>query len=531
MLKKYPSITVLILLTAMAAFYNYFSVYNKAAYSNHAWRQSDCLSFTVNYYEEGMHFFEPSQHYLNETGDGKTISEFPIIYYSVAAIWHITGKQYFIFRLFNTLIVFAGLICLFKLCLGLFKSRFWAAFVVLSLFSSPVLAFYTNTFMADAPALGISLIAWFFFWNYSVKLKINQLYISQFFFLLAGLIKASALIGFATLLGIFFLELSGIVRFKKTGKLFPQPIQTGISMLLLILLMASWISFAAHYNAAHNDNIFLIGILPIWELSSAEQYTIMRLLYNELIPQFFPSAVLHGLIFCALIFITRERTLPFFQWATGLILLGFLFFILLFFQVFNVHEYYLLNMLAIVPVIFISLIVYVQQKFPEILNTKGARFAAGLLLFFMVLNAGAQVRMRYNASDFLGKNDPAISADLSGQNDYLHAYEITHQEAMLTASPWLKSLGIKRTDRVLSLPDQSPNISLSKLDLKGYTDYAIRNGVIDSSNVQSFIQKGVQYLIVNDTAIVNKRHLLKFFPKKLGEYQNLVAYRIADLQK
>ena len=106
-------------------------------YSIHQWRQADCLSITMNYYMEGLNFFEPKIHWLADGKDGKTVSDFPIIYYIVAKLWKVFGYHEYIFRLINTLIVFTGLFCLFKFIGNLLSDKFWAYIITFLLFTSP----------------------------------------------------------------------------------------------------------------------------------------------------------------------------------------------------------------------------------------------------------------------------------------------------------------------------------------------------------------------------------------------------------
>ena len=61
--------------------------------SIHQWRQTDCLQIAHNYLTDSWNFFSPSIHNLfsdNET-TGKTIGEFPLLYYIVAMLWKIFG--------------------------------------------------------------------------------------------------------------------------------------------------------------------------------------------------------------------------------------------------------------------------------------------------------------------------------------------------------------------------------------------------------------------------------------------------------
>ena len=73
-------------------------------YSVHQWRQADCYSIASNYYENNLPFLEPSIHQIGYSNNGKTISEFPIIYYSVSKLWRLFGKHAVIYRLLNFLI-------------------------------------------------------------------------------------------------------------------------------------------------------------------------------------------------------------------------------------------------------------------------------------------------------------------------------------------------------------------------------------------------------------------------------------------
>jgi len=149
-LKKNKSNFVFIfLLFLIALLYGYPQILKSRPYSIHQWRQADCLSISMNYYKEGHNFFEPAIYWLGDGKEGKTVSECPIIYYSVAQLWKAFGYHEYIFRLVNILIVFLGLFCLFRLITGILSDAFWAIIITLLLFASPILVFYTNNFTAE----------------------------------------------------------------------------------------------------------------------------------------------------------------------------------------------------------------------------------------------------------------------------------------------------------------------------------------------------------------------------------------------
>jgi len=54
----------IIILLAFA--YNYHNILKKDAYSIHQWRQADCLSLTMSYYEKNASIFNPSIYWIGK---------------------------------------------------------------------------------------------------------------------------------------------------------------------------------------------------------------------------------------------------------------------------------------------------------------------------------------------------------------------------------------------------------------------------------------------------------------------------------
>ena len=133
----------------------------------HLWRQSDCISI-AEYYSKGNGFFTPEMHSrISDDGrSGKTVAEFPIIYYMVGKIWAVTGMQLWIFRLFNALLCVVALTLLYRTLLRLTNSWFWSVLGPMILLASPIYAFYGINFLTNVPALNCVIIAWYFFYQY-----------------------------------------------------------------------------------------------------------------------------------------------------------------------------------------------------------------------------------------------------------------------------------------------------------------------------------------------------------------------------
>ncbi len=120
--------------------YEYPSIVMKRPQSVHHWRQSDCASIALNYYQTGMHFFKPQTHNLtsdkNKSGYNAT-SEIPIVYYFIAFLYKIFGYHESIYRLLNTLLFLTALFYLFRTLMLWLRSYFWSATITLFLFTSP----------------------------------------------------------------------------------------------------------------------------------------------------------------------------------------------------------------------------------------------------------------------------------------------------------------------------------------------------------------------------------------------------------
>ncbi|MBN2681903.1 MAG: hypothetical protein JXR58_05310, partial [Bacteroidales bacterium] len=166
---KYNSNLVFTLVfVAFSFFYGFHEYLFSRPHSYHAWRQADCGAIALNYYQDGMNFFEPELHQQN-ADDGKSghnVSEFPIINYFVASLYHIFGYHEFIFRIVSLLIFYLGLLFLFKFLKKAFLDDFWAIIVSSIVMLSYITIYYSISFLPNTSALAFVFIGWYFFYLY-----------------------------------------------------------------------------------------------------------------------------------------------------------------------------------------------------------------------------------------------------------------------------------------------------------------------------------------------------------------------------
>ena len=155
-LNQTKSIVILLFFFLIQMFcYNYQTILTIHPRTIHAWRQSDCLNFTLNYYNNRATFWEPRVNNISNKGDSKTASDFPLVQYSVAQIWKVFGKSIMLFKLIDVGFLLLGLIYLFKLTYYWTKDFFLSIIISALIYTSPILAYYGPSFINEIQAFGL----------------------------------------------------------------------------------------------------------------------------------------------------------------------------------------------------------------------------------------------------------------------------------------------------------------------------------------------------------------------------------------
>ena len=507
--------------------YRYPHSIQKGPQSIHMWRQADCYSFALNYFEEGHKFFQPAIHWSGGTGNGKTVSEFPIIYFAVSLAWKVFGQHAFIFRLLNMLILYTGLFYLFRFLQEFLEDDYWSIYIPILLFTSPVLVYYTNNFLMNAPALGLVLIAIYHYWKYLQSKKLWRICTAMAFFLLAGLLKMTALLLFVALLIIHIAGLSPGLR-KKLNIPITGPARHLLPYLGVMAGIALWLAWSAAYNRENISGVFLRGLYPIWKVGLYKGLDLGTSLYATLLPSLFNhTALLIILGLFVWLLIKRKNVNPEWLLITTLVAGGSLAFILLFYQAFSVHDYYLINLLVFIPLVAALFLDYLKRNKISLFYSRSFRTLAGVALFFLLYHTAVNQRIKYDPGDTFIKHTIIVR-----QNDkaYWRNIQEVHSlrfEDLENITPYLRSLGISRNDKVISLPDGSPNITLSLMDQKGYTDFGF-NDLSGEAGIRHFIESGARFLVISEPALISQDYLAPFLSDKMGQYKNISIYRLQE---
>lgn len=470
----------------------------------HQWRQADCLSITKNYYEEGMNFFQPKIHFQG-VKEGRAVSEFPILNYTVAALWKVFGQHEFIYRLLEYLIFIAAMFTLFNTLLNSFRSSLLAFFATGVFLTSPLLVYYSANFIADTPALSLGIISFCLFYRFYHHKKLKHFYLSLLFGTLAVLMKASALMAVSILFFFTIASLPALRRVLKTESLFEKPLLPFISLGISALLVFSWYRYALFYNDNNNNNIFLLTVLPIWEMNEPDVISNLRVLLNNLFPVFLNRPVFFIFITIALFVLSRfGRLSVFLKYAFAFTAIYFIAYLLFFFQVFSVHDYYLTNLMIFPAVTFFCFGYLLQQSD---FMAQNRRFARIFILVFLVLSsfhAAAIYRYRFFENDNMLRWSPYITNEDLKLSEYLFWDYGNGIKRIEHFSPVLRQHGISRDQKVISIPDQSFNISLYFLDQKGFT-VARHHLEQDTTVLERVMSRGAEFVVLSDPTLTGQR--------------------------
>ncbi len=517
-LKRFSDICFVALFVLMSLFY-YSDLIFSGPHSIHMWRQTDCLSITENFMSGGA-FHEPELHILlaDDKESGKSIGEFPLLYYFVGNIWSVTGKSYLIFRLILFLILFAGSFAFYKSILLLFKNRFWAVTLPLLLFTSPAFVFYGVSFLMDVPAFAMILIAHYFLVKYQLDNKPLLFFLSIMFFTLGGLLKVSVLITFVFLCFIFFLELFP-VKTMGSKKFFRKPIMELSGLFFVILIVLSWYYYASTFSAAHGFKFTFNSIFPIYKVRDWDYF--YNGFFGKMTYLFFSRTVLFLVTALGIFNLFLYKKLPLFAYfANFVVLLGCIMFFLLWTPLFDNHDYYYIPYLSFFVVAPIVSLWYTKTYHPTLWQSIYMKIAVSLFVVFNFLYCYDITMTRVKPERGIGfvKHKDLIKFLKWGyRNTEANCYIYERMK------PYLLEIGIKPEDRLLMMSDKSFSISLYLSGHKGWTAFT---NYKTEDQIEELINKGAKYMIVYRSSIEKKPFLQPFLKKRIGSFEKADIYEL-----
>ncbi len=479
----------------LALYYGYPRLLTLEPQSVHHWRQSDCTSLTLNYYQQDLPFWKPKTHGLVSdygTTGYNAPSEVPLYYWCIAQLYHLFGPHQFLLRGFNTLLFLAGIVAFILLLFRISKNLPWSILLGLFLFTSPILVFYGNNFLTNAPAFGMALCGLSAFIAYVHEEKRKYWWWTVLFFLIAGSLKLPGLFLFLALGAVVVLHPKSIAVLSRARYL--------LSAAIILVPLGAWVIYARQFNDIHHTTYFSTTAFPIWEYSASDLQFIVSEIYNSWWGEHFHPFTCIGIFLLLIFLILKRRQIPRISFLLLMYLLGgLLLFTLLQFYTFMQHDYYTINMFMLVAIVLMIFTQYLHKRNPAILRNP-------LVLIMLALFLGGNVYYAKERLDFRYGEWP---------NQYRSEYRLLYAEE---TDSWLTEIGVTHNDTVIFVADPSHN-SLYLLNRYGWTthkmDFKDTTQIIrfnqSEEGVQRSIDNGAEYLLVHGVQTLYNRTYLHPF--------------------
>jgi 4-amino-4-deoxy-L-arabinose transferase-like glycosyltransferase len=408
--------------------------------SIHQWAQCDRASVALNYAQESMNFFLPRVHNL-DNGTGITGLEFPIVNYSVACLYKIFGFHEMIYRMFVLIIYSTGLYYAFLIAKKFLHNFYFSIGVVLLFACSPLLAYYSSNFLPEPVSLGLIFIAWYYLIkSISLNNTKNHLMLWAIFFCLAALIKVSALINLPAMLAYFYFNQQHGSRIKKSLPFF-------VYAILSVGLVFSWYRYAMYLSDIQHSEMFLLQSRPPQSVKEFLEVwdEVYRVWWERVYENIILFILLGSLFVYSLFFKRRDKILSIISISLLFSVAGFLYFMWLQLQH---HDYYLIPLYILIFFLMLLSIEFLKKLL----------WRWNSLLISLILISGISFQFA------MAKNHVRTSYKIDSWK-----YGSAHFNNYFDFESTLEVVGVAKKDKVISIFDHSPEISLYLLNRKGVT--------------------------------------------------------------
>lgn len=468
-------------------FFNWIEYIHLPPFGMHQGAQADRASIALNYYRNSMNFFEPRV--MESRGfHGITGLEFPIVQYITAILYKIFGFHNFLYRTVMGSIVFGGCFAAWKIIQMFIVKKIHQYLFFTIWYASPILIFYTFSYIPDMAAMSFTLMAWHQFLKYYFGIETQKSLNKYILFIcLAGLLKITFLITHLSLIGLVFIQ-------KSRNDIYRIPFRTNLKFwakwLIPIIPICAWYFYANHLTILTWNFHFLQKMNPAKSFGDFIENT--RFAFDTWSSRIYLTTGLIAIVTLYLASLVKFwNNLDLLGTISILLLCGFLAVFILFNGQFRHHDYYFI---LIFPAVLFALLwlyqVHIENKY-IFTGIFGIFSFVGLwaLPVFGAFHTKQIVRRTFTPNDYYCQNVINNMDDYIKTKDFLNSY--------------LKS----PNDEIWYAFDVSPNTGLYLLQRQGirvapdFNEKLIEE-IWERKNIDS---KDIQpILILNDEEAWNK---------------------------
>ncbi len=507
LMKKLLGILVLVSAIALAWSSGMLRHVFDLPYSVHEWRQCDALSQTLRYLEPDRSFLEPAIHFQHAV-DGRGAGEFTGLYYVNALLWKAWGEPVpWTLRWSQGLFLLAGMLALARAVAHWAGAQGagWAA--ALAVFASPLIQFYGVNYLVNPSALMAVFIAWWFAARSEQPGRNARMELlgAALMLALAGLLRPTMLIG----------GLPVLVRWWRT-----RPTSWGWAGFCgggALAVTVVWVIWAKSYNAAHDSTYFLTTVRPLWSTSDVQ--AVWLELVTVRLQDLFDATLRWGVVLLAVLtFIKARREWGRLRHGLLLTLLALLAYGVLWFSNLDVHDYYLLEALMAVPLF----VTWVADVWKEARWRHWAMGVFALAFAYQAVHSIARNQMKWGQTDGL-LVERLVPEEERAEWKWFHWDQRERWSALSELPEQLEAWGVPDSALVLSIPDGSPNVSLTRMGRMGFTSL-YETGLHAGERVAWAVNRGAAYLVVNQPALLEQGDWGAWLDFPVGVHRNVQVF-------
>jgi hypothetical protein len=273
--------------------------------------------------------------------------------------------------------------------------------------------------------------------------------------------------------------------------------------------------------------------MPIWDMSWSKILYNCERLSRTLAPEFFNRYAFVALLplFIIISFRSKARKTGVFA-LTAIVLFGSLLYMTLFFQVFDLHDYYLINISVVIPLMLLSCLFFLKNTRPNTFLHIRTKIAGIIVLGFLIYATAARTRIKYRTDDNWAINAPVIDEETRNYWNWYHWHYAKTKNALTGIEPYLSSIGVNSDDKIVSLSDGSINVSLYLMNRKGFTAFWLMKNEENmkisnpSERMEKWISWGAKYLIIYDENQLSEEYLQPYLTEKIGQRKNVHVFEL-----
>lgn len=465
----------------------------------HQYRQSDCVAYTQNYFTRHTGLFSPSFYNL-VSKDGRSVSEFPLLYYIAGNLYHVLGAHYWVLRGLTFFCYLLGLLFLFKITKFWIKDPVLQIFPIIILATTPYFYYYALNSLPNVPAISFSFVGLYYIIRYLQLGYFRYLVASTLFFVLSSLLKPTD----GGLIWVAYAVFTSINFFQKKQK---DKTEAYILMGAVVIATSlyAWYRYAVWYNTVNHNDLNLLGFYPIWDMKIRDIfYTIFRRMIDFWGSSYQYKYILWLLVIFLIVFVLRWRVLNYFlKVFTSLLIVGAVLYDIFWFKAFSDHDYY--QLINVIPPVFIFITIaeYCERTLYQKINERTKYFISAALFLIMFVS---------------------IMHNRNVQHDrYTNPGFVYKSSAIYEMPPFFRKIGVEDTDKLIVLPESSPNICLAAFWHRGFTTELLHT---DRDDINNFRQQGAKYLVITDSSYISNPQCKPYISKMIGQYKGIYIFDV-----